>query len=146
MIEFIRLNNHPVRLTGFRQSGPSDHPVFDIVIQIPGDAAERDFVALLAPPRLILTLLQPDGRDEEHLVTITDRRLHTAGPEHARLFRHQLRLEPVSAGVPTPLDPIGEELAGLLARFTRLLDALDAAGIVSRAAVEGRAKELGGEG
>jgi len=146
MIEFIRLNDYPVRLTGFRRSGPPERPVFEIVVQIPGDAAERDFVPLLAPPRLTLTLLHPDGREEEYLVTITDRHLHTAGPPHARLFRHQLRLEPVPADAPVSLDPIGEELAALLARFNRLLDMLEAAGIVSRAAVEGRAEELGGEG
>ncbi len=145
MIEFIRLNNHPVRVTGFRQSGPPDHPVFEIVIQIPGEPAERDFAPRLATPRLSLTILHPDGREEGHAVTITAHHLHSAGPPHAPLYRHQIRLESAPIEPPEPLNPIEEELAELLTRFNRLLDALDAAGVVSRAAVERRARELGGE-
>jgi hypothetical protein len=142
VIEIIRLNDTPVRVTGFRQSGPPGLPVFDVVIQIPGEAANRDFVPLLAGPRLTLTVLHPDGREETHNVAITAHHLHTAGPPHARLFRHQLRLEPASADEQAPLGPIGEELAELLARFNRLLDALDAAGVVSRGAVEQRARVI----
>jgi hypothetical protein len=145
VIEIIRLNNNPVRVTGFRQFGTSQKPVFDVVIQIPGESANRDFVPMLAGPLLTLTILHPDGQEETHEVTITAHHLHTAGPPHALLFRHQLRLE-LSADVQIPLGPIGEELAELLTRFHRLLDALDAAGIVSCAAVKERAEELGGKG
>lgn len=142
MIEIIRLNEQLVRVTGFRQVGSPEHPVFDVVIQIPGEAANRDFTPLLAAPRLTLTILHPDRREERHDVVITEHHLHTAGPEQRPLFRHQLRLEPVSVLPDDPLGPIGEELAELLARFDRLLQRLDRSGIVSRQAVEERSRTL----
>jgi len=142
MIEIIYLNSQPVRVTGFRQTGTPDRPEFEVVIQIPGEAAERDFAPLLADPRQQLTITHPDGREERHLVTIAAHQVHRAGPAHAPLYRHQLRLVTVEAGQPAELGPVGEELAVLLTRFNRLLDALDAAGVVSRAAVERRASEV----
>lgn len=142
MIEIIRLNNQLVRVTGFRQLGPPEHPVFEVVIQIPGESANRDFAPLLDSPHLTLTVLHPDGREEQHEVAITARHLHTAGPDHAPLFRHQLRLEPVTANAAGALSPIGEELAEVLARISRLLDRLDEAGVISRQAVEQHARAL----
>jgi hypothetical protein len=142
MIEIIRLNDQLVRVTGFRQSGTPERPVFEIVVQIPGDAANRDFAPLLERPRLDLTVLHPDGREERHQVAISERHLHTAGPDHARLYRYQFRLEPATSEAALSIGPIGEELAELLARFERLLDALDSAGVVSRSAVEQRAKAI----
>lgn len=142
MIEIIKLNNQLVRVTGFRQQGTPDHPIFEVVIQIPGEAANREFAPLLEQPRLTLAIFYPDSREERHTVTITARHLHTAGPDHAPLFRHQLRLEPAPDTPDGPLGPIGEELAALLARLYRLLDRVDEAGIVSREAVEERSRAL----
>lgn len=142
MIEMIRLNDHLVRVTGFRRLPDPDRAIFDVVIQIPGDAAEQLFAPLLDVSRMTLEILQPAADPERHEVTLTDHQLHVAGPAHARLYRHQLRLEEASPGAAEALSPVAEELAGLLARFEALLTALDEAGIVERADIERRAREL----
>jgi len=139
VIEIIRLNEQLIRVTGFHRLHVADSAAFEIVVQIPGKAAEESFNRLLNAKVFELEFADDQSDPERHLVRMTDHSIHTAGLETKPLYRHQIRLEALPEADFD--EDLTRDLAETLQQFYTLLNQLDAAGLVSRADVERRARE-----
>ena len=142
MIEIAQLNDLAVRVSGFRRQNQENQSVFNLVTLIPGRTASDEVSRTLSQRRLTLTLFLEDGEKELHAVSVNTHEIQETGSTASPVYRHQIELVERSPDIAPELNEIEEDLAALMARFERLLDALDRSGVVRRDAVERRVAEL----
>jgi len=146
MIEVAQLNDLAIRVSGFKRGDQENQFVFNLVVLIPGQTASDEVSRVLSQHRLTLTLFLETGEKESHLVSVKTHEIQELGNPASPVYRHQIELLERSPYDAPGLNEIEEELAAIMARFERLLDALNRAGVVKREAVEQRAAELHEEG
>jgi len=135
MIEIAQFDDLAVRVTGFRRFDRDGRAVFSLVVLVPGVYASNELTRLLARKRITLTLFLDDGEKEAHAVSVELHEIREAGNPAAPVFRHQIELVERQEGDALKPNEIERELAAILARFDRLLDALEQSGVVRREVV-----------
>jgi hypothetical protein len=135
MIEMAQFDEMTVRVTGFRRGDRDGRTTFVLVVLVPGVHASDELIRLLARKRITLTLYLDDGEKESHAVSVELHEIREAGNPSAPVYRHQIEFIERQEGDPPEPNEIETELAAILARFDRLLDALEQAGVVRREVV-----------
>ena len=143
MIEIAQLNDLAVRVSGFRRQIHENQPTFNLVTLIPGRTASDEVSRILSQRQLTLTLFREDGEKELYAVSVKTHEIQETGSTASPVYRHQIELVERSPDNAPELNEIEEDLAALMARFERLLDALDRSGVVKRSVIEQRVAELG---
>jgi hypothetical protein len=142
MIEVAQLNDLAIRVSGFKRGDQENQSVFSLVVLIPGQTASDEVSRVLSQRRLTLTLFLETGEKESHLVSVKTHEIQETGNPASPVYRHHIELLERSPDDAPDLNEIEQELATIMARFERLLDALNRAGLVKREAVEQRVAEL----
>jgi hypothetical protein len=142
MIEVAQLNDLAVRVSGFERHDQENQSVFNLVVLIPGRTASDEVSRMLSQRRLTLTLFLDDGEKEPHAVSVKTHGIQETGNPASPLYRHQIELVERSPDDAPELNEVEEELAAIISRFDRLLDALDRSGVVKRDVVEDRAWDM----
>ena len=136
MIEMAQFDELAVRVTAFRRFDRDGRTAFSLVVLIPGIHASDELTRLLARKRITLTLFLDDGEKETRNVSVELHNIQEAAPPSAPIFRHQIELVERRAGDSLEPNEIEAELAAILARLDRLLNALEQMGVVRRDVVE----------
>jgi len=142
MIEVAQLNNLAVRVSGFKRQTQENRSQFDLVVLIPGRTASDEVSHVLSQRLLTLTLFLETGEKASHPVSVKMHQVQETGNPASPVYRHQIELVERSPEDAPTLNEIEEELATIMSRFERLLDALDRSGVVKRDVVEDRVAEL----
>ena len=142
MIEVAQLNDLAVRVSGFKRRDPGNRSVFNLVLLIPGRTASDEVSRVLLQRPLTLMLFLEDGDKEAHSVSVKTHEIQETGNPASPIYRHQIELVERSPDDAPELNEIEEELAAIMARFERLLDALDRSGVVERKTVEERVRKM----
>jgi hypothetical protein len=142
MIEVAQLNDLAIRVSGFKRREQENRSVFNLVVLIPGETASDEVTSVLSQRPLTLTLFLETGERETHSVSVNTHEIEETGNPASPVYRHQIELIERSPDDAPDLNEIEEELAAIMARFERLLDALDRLGVVKRDVVEDRVAEL----
>src|SRR4051794_37883903 len=142
MIEVAQLNDLAIRVSGFKRREQENRSVFNLVVLIPGKTASDEVASVLSQRPLTLTLFLETGERETRSVSVNTHEIEETGNPASPVYRHQIELAERSPDDALDLNEIEEELAAIMARFERLLDALDRLGVVKRDVVEDRVAEL----
>lgn len=137
MIEMAQFDELVMRVTGFRRFDRDGCALFSLVVLVPGLHASDALSRLLARKQLTLSLFLEDGEREMHAVSVEVHKIRETGNPSAPVFRHQIDLVEGHGGDALEPNEIEAELAAILTRLDRLLDALERAGVVRREVVEG---------
>jgi hypothetical protein len=143
MIEYMKLGGSPVRVSSIQQRaiGKPDGAVareWKIVIVVRGIAAHRQVADLLKRQPLAIAFPNDEGWEGEILVEIASASHTEGGAKGAESFRHLLTLREIDRTTADRLTREAEaaEPANLAIRLEALIDALVAANLLDRAAVE----------
>jgi hypothetical protein len=142
MIEIAQLNDLSVRVSGFRRHVQENRSQFDLVVLVPGRTASDEVSRILQRRRLMLTLFFEDGEKGAYAVSVKTHEIQQTGNPASPVYRHQIELVERSPDDVPELNEVEEELAAIMARFERLLDALDRSGMVKRDVVEDRVQQM----
>ena len=142
MIEVAQLNDLAVRVSGFTRHEQENGAVFNLVVLIPGQSASDGVSRVLSQRPLTLVLFLDSGEKETHAVSVKTHEIQETGNPASPIYRHQIELAERFPDDGPDLSDIEEELAAIMARFERLLDALDRSGVAKREAVEQRVRGM----
>jgi hypothetical protein len=142
MIEVAQLNDLAVRVSGFKRQTQENRSQFDLVVLIPGRTTSDDVSRVLQQGSLTLTLFLETGEKEAYAVSVKTHEIQQTGNPASPVYRHQIELVERSSDDAPALNEIEEELAAIMVRVERLLDALDRLGVVKRGVVEDRARNM----
>jgi hypothetical protein len=142
MIEVAQLNDLAVRVSGFKRQVRENRSQFDLVALIPGRTASDEVSRVLSQRHLTLVLFLESEEKESHAVSVKKHEIQETGDPASPVYRHQIELVERFPDEAPELNEIEEELATIMARFERLLDALDRSGVVRRGDIEDRARDM----
>ena len=136
-IESARLRDLTVRVTSLARSvDAAGDERLTLVLVVPTAPASRAVEDVVARSPLPVVLADGEGNEEALLAVVERAQVIPVGAPMSPTFRHQLILRKARPEETPALGPAGEAIVEIALRLEGLIDELERAGVVTRAAID----------
>ena len=137
MVESVRLRDLTARVSSVaRSTGTDGVERLTLVLVMPGASASRAVEDAVARSPLPVTLVDGEGNEEGLLAVVERAQVIPVGAPMSPTYRHQIVLRRATAAETPTLSATGEAIVEIALRLEALIDELERAGVVSRAAID----------
>lgn len=137
MVEQVRLRDLTARVSSVaRSTGADGVERLTLVLVMPTQAASRAVEDAVARSPLAVALVDGEGQEEALLAIVERAQVIPVGAPMSPTFRHQLVLRRATEAEIPALGAAGEAIVEIALRLEALIDELERAGLVRRAAID----------